>query len=179
MVTSYEIQETEMGNRVAKSFESKDRTNVPLDSSVKVQRADGSWCFPAIVFGRSNPLPRRAMRKHLRCVLMGLERDYQFEVPSKQLKYYSTLSSALSCGVVQESNIILLDPYFITGFTDAEGSFTVTIYPDKQLLRKKTGIRVIATFKIGLNERDLNLLMDIQKFFGGIGKIYHSSNLNS
>ena len=75
---------------------------------------------------------------------MDLERGYQIEIPSKQ--YYSTS--------IKDGGNITLNPYFITGFTDAEGSFTVTIYSDKLM---STGIRVNAEFKIGLNERDKKL----------------------
>lgn len=76
----------------------------------------------------------------------------------------------------EEKGNITLNPYFITGFTDAEGSFTVTIYPD---LNMKTGIRVNAGFKIGLNEQDLDLLIQIHNFFGGIGKIYYNETFKS
>jgi hypothetical protein len=39
----------------------------------------------------------------------------------------------------------------------------------------KTGIRASAWFKIGLNEQDLNLLMQIQNFFGGVGQITYDT----
>lgn len=43
----------------------------------------------------------------------------------------------------------------------------------------KTGIRVNAEFKIGLNERDLKLLENIKFYFGNIGKIHYNSSVNS
>ena len=120
MVTVHEMKETEVGYSVSKSSESMGSASRYIDKGVKEQRVDGNWCFHL-----SNPIPRRAMRKHLRYTLMGLERDYQVEIPSNQFKYYSALATAQ----VQEGNVTL-NPNFITGFTDAEGSFTVTIYPD-------------------------------------------------
>lgn len=46
---------------------------------------------------------------------MGLERDYLVEIPSKQYSL-ATKRSYSTCGN------ITLNPNFITGFTDAEGS---------------------------------------------------------
>jgi hypothetical protein len=153
-VISQKIKETEMGYRVSKSSSS-----INLDKGVKEQRVDGSWCLI-----KSYPNPRREKQRHLRYTLMGLERDYQIGIPSKQLKLsYSTSYKTLN-------------PYFITGFTDAEGCFTVTIFQD---LKMKTEKRVSAYFKIGLNERDLDLLKQIQNFFGGIGNIYYNPTSKS
>jgi hypothetical protein len=56
-----------------------------------------------------------------------------------------------------------LNPYYITGFVDGEGSFIITVNPNSRL---KTGYRVRATFSIGLHERDLPLLKLIQNYFG-------------
>jgi LAGLIDADG endonuclease len=165
-VTSYNMKETEMGYRGSKSSENMEMWQKQLRiSGVKEQRVDGSWCFYW-----SNLLPRKAMQKHLRYTLMGLERGYPVEVLSKQLKRNSSTCTLTS------KNYITLDPYFITGFTDAEGSFTVTIYPDKKM---KNGIRVLAEFKIGLNEQDLDLLKLIQNYFGGIGNLHYNTTFNS
>jgi hypothetical protein len=101
---------------------------------------------------------------------MGLERGYPVEILSKQLKRNSSI-----CTLTRKNNITL-DPYFITGFTDAEGSFTVTIYPDKEM---KSGMRVLAEFKIGLNKQDLDLLKLIQNYFGGIGYLHYNATFNS
>ena len=156
IVTSQKMSENEMEYRVSKS-------SLFLYKGVKEQRVDGNWCF-----NTSNPLPRRAMQKHLRYTLMGSENCYQIEVLSNQFKnrFFSSTS---------DGNITL-NPYFITGFTDAEGSFTVTIYPDNHM---KTGIRVNAGFKIGLNERDVDLLKQIQKFFWGVCKLHYNTTFKS
>lgn len=164
------MKETEMGYRGSKSSETMGLLiNNLIVKGVKEQRVDGNWCFYF-----SNLLPRKAMQKHLRYTLMGLERGYQVEVPSKQLKRNS--STCTLCEARLNNNNITLNPYFITGFTDAEGSFTVTIYPDEKM---KSGIRVIAEFKLGLNERDLDLLLNIQKYFGGIGNLHYNTTVKS
>lgn len=56
-----------------------------------------------------------------------------------------------------------LNPYYITGFVDGEGSFIITVNPNSKY---KTNFRVKATFSIGLHERDLPLLKHIQNYFG-------------
>ena len=139
MVISQKIDENQMGNRGSKSEY----------ISVKEQRVDGSWC---------NKL------KHLRCTLMGFERNYRIKIPSKQLiTNFSTFNSPTK-----------LNPWFITGFTDAEGTFTIMM--DKN--NKRTlGWRVQAKFQIGLHVRDLVLLLKIKEYFGDIGFIGKSDNM--
>ena len=65
---------------------------------------------------------------------------------------------------------------FVTGFTDAEGSFTISIYSDN---KASTKIRVMARFKIRLNKKDLPLLIQFQIFFGGIGTITYDKADNA
>jgi len=60
-----------------------------------------------------------------------------------------------------------LNPYYVTGFTDGEVCFSVSVSAN---LRYKTGYRVKAAFHIGLHIRDLALLKQIQLFFG-VGNI--------
>nr|YP_010835458.1 hypothetical protein QLP32_mgp32 [Perenniporia fraxinea]WFS78691.1 hypothetical protein [Perenniporia fraxinea] len=115
--------------------------------AVKEQRVDGSWF-----------LARKA--RSLRYTLMGFERNYQVKIPSKQLNklYYSTVRAITT-------NI---NPNFVSGFTDAEGCFGISIYKNKKL---NTGWRVTPFFSIALNKRDLSLLNQLQEFFGGVGTI--------
>src|ERR1700694_1354377 len=142
------MNESEMGYRGSKSN---------ALAFVKEQRVDGSW-------------PIISNMKHimkdvgLRYTLMAGESQYPVGIPSKNYAkmFYST------------SGKLTLHPYFITGFTDAEGSFIITIYPDS---RMRNGVRVEAMFKIGLNERDKDLLIQIQQYFGGIGHIYHEDSV--
>lgn len=65
-----------------------------------------------------------------------------------------------------------LNSWFVTGFTDAEGSFIVGITKNSEL---RHGIRIRASFQIQLHERDLDLLKLIQKYFQGIGSITKGS----
>ena len=159
MVTSYKMSENEMGYRGSKSslFNYNSQPLI-INKGVKEQRVDGSW----------------RLNKRLRCTLMGCESSYQVKIPSKQLniRIYSTMPQAVS--VVEQT----LDPYFVTGITDAEASFTVSIYSEKKD-KVNTKIRVMARFKIGLNIKDLSLLKKIQNFFGGIGTFTSDKNSNA
>lgn len=68
-----------------------------------------------------------------------------------------------------------LDPNRITGFTDAEGSFIISIYINK--VQDKTKWRVQASFQIELHIRDLYLLLQIKSFFfNNTGNIYIKNN---
>src|SRR6202044_4218015 len=97
---------------------------------------------------------------------MGFEKNYQVKNPSKQLNksFYSKIiplpavtrgEGSLLGGGVNETKEIL-NPYFITGFTDAEGCFCTSIYKDEKY---KTGCRVRSFFVIALNKRDRLLLL--------------------
>jgi NADH:ubiquinone oxidoreductase subunit K len=63
---------------------------------------------------------------------------------------------------------IVLSPLFISGFSDAEGSFVITILKNP---RYKIGWNVQARFQIKLHEKDRALLLLIQNSFGNIGYI--------
>jgi hypothetical protein len=105
------MKETEQGNRGSKSEILQ--TQSPKRVSVKEQRVDGSWFLAQQV-------------RNLRFTLMGGESYYQINYPSKQFKiYFSTLHSDIN---------VQLNPYWVTGFTDAEGTFTVVL--DKVNTRK-------------------------------------------
>ena len=63
---------------------------------------------------------------------------------------------------------IVLSPNFVTGFTDAEGCFSIKISKSKT---HSLGWKVEAIFVIRLHEKDFNILEGIQAYFG-VGKIY-------
>jgi len=145
MVTSHKMNENEMGYRGSKS-------PIFLREGVKEQRVDGS-CF----------INKNKNLMKLRCTLMGFERNYRIKFPSKQLiKNFSTFNYPSK-----------IEPWFLTGFTDAEGSFSIII--DKNN-KRKLGWRVQTKFQIGLDKRDLSILLQLQQFLGGIGSIYTYSN---
>lgn len=84
----------------------------------------------------------------------------------------------LNSNIIQQRNyttdrIITLNPLFVTGFSDAESSFVVTILKNP---RYKIGWNVQARFQIKLHEKDRALLILIQNYFQGIGYI---SKINS
>jgi hypothetical protein len=58
---------------------------------------------------------------------MGLERGYQIKIPSKQLNSQYFSFSTLTNN--SENNI---NPWFLTGFIDAEGCFQISIRQDKK-----------------------------------------------
>jgi NADH:ubiquinone oxidoreductase subunit K len=68
-----------------------------------------------------------------------------------------------------------LDPWFITGIFDAESSFVVTILKNP---RYKTGWNIQARTQIKMHERDRELILKIQEYFGGIGYV-SNPNKNS
>ena len=60
------------------------------------------------------------------------------------------------------------DAEWVTGFTDAEGNFSVNIVKSP---KSTLGYRINLSFTIGLHNKDLNLLRLLQQFFQGIGGI--------
>ena len=100
MVTSYKMNESEMGYRGSKSKFAFKR------DFVKEQRVDGSY------FG---------FYPKLRYTLMGFERNYQVKILSNKIiqrRFYSIESSTITQ---------LIKPWFISGFTDAEGCFLIKV----------------------------------------------------
>ena len=151
MVINQKMSENEMGYRGSKSEFLHPQ---PFEVYVKEQRVDGSY------FG-SVSIPR------LRCTLTGGESRYHIKIPSKQLntacaRTFSTLPSG------QGRNV--LNPWFLSGFTDAEGCFSIGIRPDAKL---KTKWRVLPVFIIKLHKKDLSILEVIKKTLH-IGKIRKS-----
>jgi hypothetical protein len=102
-----------------KETEMEHRGSISNYKFVKEQRLYGSW------HGKYNPC--------LRYNLMGFERNYQVKILSNQInkvRFYSTTA------IQSQINPNLLNPNFITGFTDAEGSFIISIQREP---RNKTG----------------------------------------
>ena len=133
-----------MGNRGSKS----EILYIPIPNriSVKEQRVDGSYC-------------KYIKEMQLRCTLMDFERYYQTSIPSKQISIRTFSTSSFKPK---------LNPWFVTGIIDAEGTFCTTIYKNKAY---KTGWVVRSFFEIGLNKRDGSLIYQLKDFFEGIGTI--------
>lgn len=68
--------ENEMGYRGSKSvaliLDTLFVSEKPSSVAVKEQRADGNWCI------------KKSQAMHLRCTLMGSERNFQVKILSKQ-----------------------------------------------------------------------------------------------
>ena len=123
MVRSYKIGENLMGYRGSKS---ELRTNF-----VKEQRVDGSWFIKIFL----------NIVMNLRCTLMGRESGLHIKILSNQLNklLFSTLNlksskakALASQPLAGAQNQMKLNPWFITGFADAESNFTCSIVSDSR-----------------------------------------------
>jgi len=88
---------------------------------------------------------------------MGIEALDPFE--NNSIDYFLCLSSC----VYISPNANNLNPFWITGFSDAESSFIISIRKKKDT---KLGWSVTPIFSISLNKKDLQILEKIQYFFG-------------
>ena len=135
MVTSYDINESEMGYRGSKS------SAIAL---VKEQRVDGSYFINFILM-------------KLRCTLMGFERNYQTEILSNKNNVSENVV------VTKRPKLNKLDPWFMTGFVDAEGYFSIELYKDSKAKFKYTPRLV---FGINLHVKDLPILLSFKDTLG-------------
>lgn len=148
IVTSQEMIERKMGNRGSKS-------NINENMFVKEQRVDGN-CI----------ISRNIM---LRYTLTGFERSYRNRIPTtllvNNIKFYST--SSINDSRENNTNLII-DPNFLTGFTDGEGSFVLSITKSDNV---KSGWVIKPRFSIGLHKKDRFILEAIKNYLG-VGEIY-------
>ena len=163
-VTTQKISKMIIGNHGSKS-------NL-IVKFVKEQRVYGSWHTMC-----------------LRSTLMGFKRNYQIRILSNQInktKSYTSIAKACyfssrngatnsmpniceSKSHILKMSSILLNAYFITGFTDGEGCFQIQISPSKTT---KIGWMVQANFLICIHKKDRAILELIKSYFGGIGNIW-------
>ena len=110
-------------------------------------------------------------------ILVAFYRLINFPVKNPRSNYsysrFNLLPAISSSNLIQLRNYsserkIVFSPSFISGFSDAKGSFVVTILKNP---RYKIGWNVQARFQIKLHEKDRALLLIIQNYFGGIGYI--------
>lgn len=145
-VTSQKILERGMEYRGSKS-------ELASCYSVKEQRVDGSWCGKL----SNNNLP------HLRCTLTGFERNYQVKIPSTQIVIRPRWYSTTRCNSILDiKHNLIIDPNFITGFTDGEGCFTLSITKSNKV---KSSWAIKPRFQINLHKKDLQILESIQSYF--------------
>jgi hypothetical protein len=75
---------------------------------------------------------------------------------------------------VHTSSVPVLDPWFVTGFTDAEGCFSVLILKNPKY---KAGWVVKPCFQIQLHKKDLVILNQLKAYFGSaVGEIYEQKS---
>ena len=120
------------------------------------------------------------IKKHLKInrILHKTENNlsYPFTL-SKKFSTQATFSMVPRIHELAPTNV-QLNPFYITGFVDGEGSFMVALYK-RPARDSKIGWGVRAQFQIVLHARDLPLLKKIQTFFGGIGSISESKVRNT
>ena len=146
------------------------RNTVPLCGEderyvfVKEQRASGSLRKKF-----NTPLtPRCCFR--FRCALMGFEINYQIRIPSKQINIQTrqlVYSFAALRNPSDAPSVEKINPWFVSGFTDGEGCFMISITENQKL---KHGFQVQFFFVIGLHHRDKALLEEILIYFA-VGNI--------
>ena len=87
---------------------------------------------------------------------------------NKYIKNVVNSVGSLACGNVGNAWFHHgMEPWFITGFTDGEGCFSINVTNSD---RYKTGFKVELFFSIGLHYKDKVLLEQIKNFFG-VGSI--------
>ena len=97
-----------MGNRGSKS-------GISQGIAVKEQRVNDSYIGTLL----NSPM--------LRYTLKGFKKNYQVRNPSNYLNSLRQYSTVISKVANSQIGGYSLKPYFVTGFTDAEGSFIVRI----------------------------------------------------
>ena len=75
--------------------------------------------------------------------------------------------------IIKQDCLSNLNPWWVTGFSDAESSFSMFISRSKNTI---IGWTITPTFNITLHIRDIELLKSIQNFFNGVGKINIQNN---
>ena len=151
MVISQKIFEKKMGYRGSKS----DPYSL---TSVKEQRVDGSWFKSGLlrkslvfkVYSNGFREELSSQNPFLANIFIGFSRNY--------IRGISSISGGQP----------VLQPYFVTGFSDAESYFSISI---SRSTKMKTGWVVNLQFGISLHKKDRQLLELIQAFFRDVGSI--------
>ena len=68
-----------------------------------------------------------------------------------------------------------LNPYWLVGFTDGEGCFSISIFKNKTL---KSGFQVFPEFVLTQSAKSVNTLEKVQNFFG-CGRIYKNKRYDN
>lgn len=81
-------------------------------------------------------------------------------------------SNNLTSGENQQER---LNPYWLVGFTDGEGCFSISIFKNKTL---KSGFQVFPEFVLTQSAKSVNTLEKVQNFFG-CGRIYKNKRYDN
>ena len=128
--------------------------------AVKEQRVNGNFYINLI---------------QLRYTPIDFERNYKVKILFKQINIYRT--SYLICKVLNSSvcpvvnsakNVQLINPWWVTGFSDGEGCFSIIVSKNQKY---KAGYSVVLCFSIGLHKNDEVLMKEIKNYFSGVGFI--------
>jgi hypothetical protein len=76
------------------------------------------------------------------------------------LAHLFSLPTPITSGSYSTTAKVLLNPYWVTGFTDAEGSFSCIVSK-----RPSGGWKISLSFEINLHIKDIAILHQIQAFF--------------
>ena len=121
--------------------------------AVKKQRVYGSYPKLELVELRFTPV--------------YFEINYKVKILFKQINIVRSYSTLIKHDHLQVE--LIMDPWFVTGFTDGEGCFNVQIFKSTT----KTGEAVKLSFIITQHIRDENLIRSLILYFG-CGNIYKS-----
>lgn len=131
--------------------------------------ADSDACnLPLPILTINNLNNQDCIKSYRRLLKGGIYSGYK-------LRHYST-SNKLKTPLNNEnkSSLIKLNPNYITGFSDAESTFGISVVKSKT---HKIGWTVTMIFSMGLHIKDLGLLTNIRDFFG-VGQIIISKQGN-
>ena len=147
-VTSQKASEKNVGNRGSKSV-------ILKNIAVKEQRVYGSW------YGDGKTSLGRS-------ILNSLFLNYWIRILTGANRVINKFhNSRLYTSIAIQHNLII-NPWFVTGFSDAEACFTLSVIKSKE---RKVGWHVYLSFQITLHTKDKALLEQIQSYFGGAGSI--------
>ena len=176
--------EREMGNRGSKSpGEMAYKEKSPLEL-INLEKYANALINVLIVIGLSYPDIKEQrvdgsyhIRQNLmffRYTLKGFERNYLIRIPSNQninnkrfLSFKMARQNKSTLITTQLDFKSSMNPWFVTGFSDAEGCFSISVLKNE---KRTLGMSVQLMFKINLHKKDQALLKQIQSFFcvGGI-----------
>ena len=102
---------------------------------------------------------------------MGYRKNHQFKFKQTNIeikRFYSAASTKSTVVLRTDREVCKLDPLWVTGFVDGEGSFQIRFVKDQT---RNIGWRVQLCFSIEVHLNDRALLVEIKNYLG-VGRIY-------